>query len=60
VVERATAHHPAVVGTVQPLPQVEGCVEHPAGEDEATGTGEGDFVQQDGKRKIVLVTDTAN
>ena len=53
-------HHPAVVGTVQPFSQVEGRVEHPAGEDEATGTGEGNFVQQDGKRKIVLVTDTAN
>jgi len=49
-----------VVVLLEAFPQVEGCVEHPAGEDEATGTGEGDFVQQDGKRKIVLVTDTAN
>jgi len=34
------ANHPAVVGPLQPLSQIEGRVEQPAGEGEAVGAGE--------------------
>jgi hypothetical protein len=36
----AAAHDPAVVGPLQPLSQIEGRVEQPAGAGEATGAGE--------------------